>query len=79
MENVLIEHISTLKRHFNFVHDGQKDHECDSCGNSFSKASDLKVHINSVHNGQKNYKCDSCVWKDIFYGKKFEEPHWCSS
>ena len=44
----------------NSVHNGQKDHKCDSCGKSFFEAGSLKEHINSVHNGQKDYKCDSC-------------------
>ena len=46
--------------HINSVHNGQKDHNCDSCGLSSSSAGDLKKHINAVHNGQKDHKCDSC-------------------
>ena len=42
-----------LKKHINAVHNGQKDHKCDSCGKAFSQAGHLKTHINSVHNGQK--------------------------
>ena len=49
-----------LKRHINSVHDGQKDHKCDSCEKSFSEAWLLKKHINSVHNGERDHKCDSC-------------------
>ena len=49
-----------LKRHINSVHNGQKDHKCDSCGKAFSRAGHLKRHIDSVHNGQKDHKCDSC-------------------
>ena len=40
-----------LKRHINSVHNGQKDHKCDSCGKAFSKASKLKKHVMAVHNG----------------------------
>ena len=49
-----------MKTHINLVHNGKKDHNCDSCGKSFSQAEDLKRHIYSVHNGKKDYKCDSC-------------------
>ena len=44
----------------NSVHNGQKDHKCESCGEPFSLADSLKRHINVVHNGQKDHKCDSC-------------------
>ena len=40
-----------LKKHIHSVHNGQKDHKCDSCGKAFSSAGDLKKHINAVHNG----------------------------
>ena len=43
-------------KHINIVHNGQKDHKCDSCAKSFSQASKLKAHINSIHNGQKDHK-----------------------
>ena len=46
----------TLKRHINSVHNGQKDHKCESCGKLFSVARNLKRHINAVHNGQKDHK-----------------------
>ena len=55
-----------MKIHINVVHNGQKDHKCDSCGKAFSYRGDLKKHKNSVHNGQKDHKCDSC-------GKSFSE------
>ena len=42
------------------VHNGQKDHKCDSCEKLFSQAGNLKKHIDEVHNGQKDHKCDYC-------------------
>ena len=48
------------------VHNGQKDHKCNSCGKEFSRADHLKTHINAVHNGVKDYKCHSC-------GKSFSQ------
>ena len=48
-----------MKRHINSVHNGQKDHKCNSCEKSFSEAHNLNVHI-KVHNGQKDHKCDLC-------------------
>ena len=52
--------IHPLRKHINVVHNGQKDHKCDSCENKFSQAGNLKTHINVVHNGQKDHKCDIC-------------------
>ena len=52
--------IRNLKIHINSVHNGQKDHKCDSCGKVFSKSAILKQHTNAVHNGQKDHKCDLC-------------------
>ena len=50
-----------MRRHINSVHNGQKDHKCDSCGKLFSQAGNLKKHIISVHNGQKDLKYDCKV------------------
>ena len=49
-----------LNLHINAVHNGQKNHKCDSCGKVFPPTGHLKAHINAVHNGQKDYKCDLC-------------------
>ena len=43
-----------LKRHIDAVHNGQKDHKCDSCGKSFSVSGNLKRHVNADHNGQND-------------------------
>ena len=52
--------MSHLKRHIVAVHDGKKDHQCDSCGKAFSQAGDLKQHIHGVHEINKGHQCDSC-------------------
>ena len=44
----------------NGVHNGKKDHKCDSCGKYLSTTQYLKIHIKSVHNGQKDHKCNIC-------------------
>ena len=49
-----------LKRHIKNVHEGLKNHVCDSCGKAFSEAGNLRKHIKGVHQGQKNHKCEYC-------------------
>ena len=44
-----------LKMPINSVHNGQKDHKCDSCGKAFPKGPTLILFIMV-----KNYKCDPC-------------------
>ena len=55
-----------LYKHIKTFHEGHKDHNCESCGKSFSKAGTLKDHIQTVHEGHKDHKCESC-------GKSFSE------
>ena len=58
--------VQDLKKHIYSVHEGQKDHKCESCEKSFSRAQTLKRHIHTVHEGHKDYKCESC-------GKSFSQ------
>ena len=37
-----------LSQHKNTVHEGRKDHKCNSCGNSFTHPQSLKKHIYSI-------------------------------
>ena len=55
-----------LKKHIHTVHEGHKDHKCESCGKSFSSRQMLKKHIHAIHEGHKDYKCESC-------GKSFSQ------
>ena len=59
-KEIIISGAGSLKKHTNAVHNGQKDHKCDSCAKTLSSVQSLKIHINSVHNDQKDHKCDSC-------------------
>ena len=56
----------SLKTHIQAFHEGHKDHICESCGKSLSRAAVLKKHIYTVHEGHKDHKCESC-------GKSFSE------
>ena len=59
--NTLVD-LDVLKRHTIFVHEKQKDHKCNYCQKSFSKADHLKNHIEAIHNDNrtKDYNCKSC-------------------
>ena len=41
------------------VHEGNKDHQCEICGKTFSRKNSLKRHVASVHQNQK-INCDQC-------------------
>ena len=47
-------------------HEGKRDHNCDSCSESFRKAGELIIHMHTIHKGHKDHKCESC-------GKSFSE------
>ena len=57
-----------LQRHINTVHEGQKDHKCESCGKSFTQLQSLEIHLHTVHDGNKDHKCESC-------GKSYTQAH----
>ena len=46
--------------HIRMVHERKRNHNCDSCGKSFTESGSLKIQIKAIHEGQKNYKCDYC-------------------
>ena len=37
-----------------------RQHKCDSCGRSFTRADHLRGHIKTIHEGHKDFKCESC-------------------
>ena len=45
----------TLKRRIQTIHEGHKQHKCESNGKSFSQAGTLKKHIHTVHDAHKDH------------------------
>ena len=51
---------SNMRRHERAVHFGERPHECDICGKSFSKRHDLKQHL-LVHSPRRTFQCTVCL------------------
>ena len=49
-----------MKTHIRTVHEGHKEHKCESCGIFFTSTGNLKQHIDTVHEKIKHHKCNSC-------------------
>ena len=48
-----------MKKHIKGVHEGQKNHKCESCNISFFQAGELKRHIKSIgHKNKTNISID---------------------
>ena len=47
---------SKMKKHFEYVHENQKQHECSFCDYSFSHKDNLKRYNENVHEKQKPHK-----------------------
>ena len=46
--------------HIREVHEGRRNHKCESCGKAFKNSRGLKRHIDTVHKGLKPYQCSFC-------------------
>ena len=57
---VVFNKICLSKDHIKGVHQGVKDHTCDSCGKAFFRKTHLQTHVKMVHEGVKNHQCHSC-------------------
>ena len=51
----LVKKPDTLKRRIQTIHEGHKQHKCESNGKSFSQAGTLKKHIHTVHDAHKDH------------------------
>ena len=68
--------ITELRRHVEDVenmHEGKKNHKCDSCDKRFSRKSLLRLHNERVHLAIKNYTCEIC--NHTFNQKSHFESH----
>ena len=50
----------SLKNHIKTIHEGHRNHKCDTCGKYFTELGSLMMHIKTIHEGQRNFKCDHC-------------------
>ena len=50
----------TLAIHIREVHEGRRNHKCESCGKAFSNSGRRKRHIDTVHKGLKPHQCCFC-------------------
>ena len=49
-----------LRKHIKTVHEGHKNHKCNSSEKSFSQRSNLKTQIQIVHDGHNDHNCGHC-------------------
>ena len=53
-------HKNGLRIHIQFVHKGEKNHICETCGLACQTNAQLQMHIKRVHEGKKDYPCNIC-------------------
>ena len=63
---------SGLKSHISNIHEGKKDHRCETCGKSFSQAANMKIHIHAIHENV-HVQCESCG--KTFFAKNDLKKH----
>ena len=61
-----------MKKHVYIVHEGHKDHKCDTCGKSFTSKSYFKQHSNTC-GGAPDHKCEACG--KLFYEERQLKNH----
>ena len=49
-----------MNRHIRTVHEKQKDHKCDLCGNEYFEKKRLSEHIKRDHDKIRDEKCNQC-------------------
>lgn len=57
--DIMFPHHSSLNRHINQVHNGEKRFQCDICDKKYSALAHLQDHLRA-HSGEKPFMCNVC-------------------
>ena len=68
-----------MKTHIHAIHEGHKDHKCESCGKLLSGEQSLKAHTHLIHGADvQNLTIKTCNWNlenGGICGKSFAKSH----
>lgn len=60
------------------VHRGEKNHQCQMCGNKYVTSGELKSHMRHIHSSDKPFVCPFSGCRKAFVSKGPLQQHLCS-